>query len=515
MFILFYIFDKNISKEGFMSSKKSKKDLYDEALIQSEIEAEPFLSVIYQKKGFVEKFHTLDYDNQIKAYQTLVRLASVSNPNNHTRNDAYYRLEKIMPSIGLELIEKQDCFLSKDERLIIRMDFYGSIDRIQAGERKRKLSKPYLDLISKPLKKRSKMVDYDFTTAPMWPLFERFKSFRKIENDLKQYLVKNKINPKILSVMNIRDFSDLIVKTFQTDDSEMKIKFEKPVSVRKRFVMEIAERYGDQISKILQNKGYDERYVYAMIRAMQRFGATKTDKLVITETHFTDRALRELEKHKVDCKNYKIGDEIPQQLIDRLIDDKRGNLIVAYDSEGKRLYGSQFPSFEVHHKHAVSSGGNLSNIASINYKDNLCLVLTDIHMVVLHGMDIIEDNKRDAYSRRTEFIDDDVVFMAGFEKEDKIFHSYINSSAYKKHEKEDCRIYASYEQCLSKLMENQEKYFKLHETAEVAKKDFNVDEVVSKINQTYEIRHGKKPQTRRKYKNRDGLPLSFKPKRTR
>ena len=83
---------------------------------------------------------------------------------------------------------------------------------------------------------------------------------------------------------------------------------------------------------------------------------------------------------------------------------EKGELIVARDENGKKIYGSQFPSFEVHHKRAVSTSGDLTNTASINYRDNLCLVLSDIHTHVLHGFDFISDSKRDSYSRRTEFI---------------------------------------------------------------------------------------------------------------
>lgn len=458
----------------------------DDTLLDLNIESSPFLSVIYQKKGFVEKFHELDYDNQIKAYQTLVKLASTSNTNGHSRYDALCKLEYIMRSIGLHVVERQNCSLSKDERLIIRMDFYGSIDRIQAGEQKRKLSKPYRYLINHPLKKRPKMADYDFSTAPMWPLFARFGSFRKIEKDLKRYFVKNKIDPQILSVMNVRDFSDLIVRTFETSPSEMKIKFEKPLSVRKRFVMEMANIYGDEIQEILLSKGYDSRYVASMLNAMRRYGATKTDKLIITEQNFTERALKNLKKHKIDCSQFHVGDPIPQNLIDHLIDTDQGNLIAAYDENGQRLCSAQFPSFEVHHKHAVSNSGDLSNIASINYKNNLCLVLTDMHTFVLHGLDVIENNQRDAYSRRTEFFADDVVFMAGFEISDQIYHPYANNSTYKKNEKEDSRINVSYEDCLETLYQNQDKYLLQLKGKDPAKKDFDVDAVVSMVNKAYE-----------------------------
>ena len=154
-------------------SGNNRKELTEDTTDALGIKENPFLAVVYQKKGFVDKFHEFDYENQIKAYQTLAKLASNSNTNNESRSDAMYKLQRIMESIGLNLVEPQDCFLTKDERMIIRMDFYGTIDRMQAGERKRKLSEPYLDMMNTPLPKRPKKAEYDFSAAPMWPLFSK------------------------------------------------------------------------------------------------------------------------------------------------------------------------------------------------------------------------------------------------------------------------------------------------------------------------------------------------------
>lgn len=538
-----------MAPRGSKYARKQQRLTESKVEKQIDFEANPFLSVVYDDVSFVSTFHNLDYDNQIKAYQTLTKLASPSNTVNESREDALYKLRRIMNSIGLELVERQDCFLSKDERLIIRMDFYGTIDRIQAGERKRKLSKPYLDLISSPLSKRPKMTDYDFAQAPIWPLFARFKSFRKIEKDLKRYLVKNKIDPKILSLMNVRDFSDLVVRAFEKSPKEikiedlkslyqssekmkkyfannnidpesltafheaavqkikdrptekcgpgMKIAFEKPFSVRKQFVMSFVAQHESQIADILIKKGYDERYVRSMINAMKKFGATKTEKLVITEIYFTDQILKDFKKAKIDCKDFKKGEPIPQPLIDYLIEAGGGELIAARTANGSKLHASQFPAFEVHHKHAVSSSGNLSNIASINYNDNLCLVFTELHNLVLHGMDIIEENKRDAYSRRTEFIDEDIAFFAGFEKDQQISYPYFDKSSRKKHDKEDSRNYAVYADCLTNLYANQ-KLYEDNTKFDFAPKTFDVDAVVALINKTYSNRKKRKTAQHRK-----------------
>ena len=557
-----------MSRKGTYS-KKHSIDATEEEKIKRKIEENPLSSVIYDDVGFVTSFHRLSHKNQILAYQTLVRLARPSNPNIASREDALYKIPRIARSIGLECVERQNCFLSKDERLIIRMDFYGSIDRIKRSERKRKLSEPYLDLIAKPLSKRPKMSDYDFRTAPMWPLFAKFTGFRKIENDLKRALVVHKVDPKILSLMNIRDFSDLIFKAFsqgddpdwdrkkKNDDSDakrlveryekarlkklkelqkieqklnqnliklgidpdvmsaayakardnmewqvkqevlwnksnndddigvLKVSFQNPLSVRQAFVQEVANMFGDQISAILLSQGHDKRYVKSMLTAMQRYGTARAEKLAITEFEFTDQILKDFKRAKINCKYFKKGDPIPQSLINYLVDTNQSDLIAARDENGHKLVSTDFPSFEVHHKHAVSVSGDLSNVASINYFDNLCLVFEDIHTHVLHGMDIIQDNQRDAYSRRTEFIREDTIFMAGLNPNDCLNYPFSNRNSYKKRSKQDSHVIASYDECYKQLCQNQTAYITDQSTNLNQPQQFDIDSYVSLIQQTY------------------------------
>ena len=529
---------KRLNQSGAQKAKPSKEISALSAVSDINVEESAVLSVVYDDVSFVSTFHNLSYENQIATYQVLVQLSRPTNQDDESRNDAMFKLERIAKSIGLEFTEKQDCFLSKDERHIIRMDFYGSIDRLKESEQKRKLSKPYLELMAAPLKKHHKTAEYDFTSAPMWPLFARFKSFRKIEKRLKQYLVGHKIDPRILSLMDVRDFSDLIAKTFQksmkqvkqekiksflksernlrsylvdnhinpdvfaelnakiqkdltvlpedTNIFEMKVHFEEPISVRKQFVHAIVDRYEEEIKESLLTKGYDKRYVLSMLNAMKKYGATKTEKLVITETHFTDRIIKDLKKFKINC--FKKGEPIPQAFVDYLIEGGQGDLIAARDEEGRKILAADFPSFEVHHKHAVSGSGDLSNIASINYPDNLCLVFEKIHAHVLHGMDIIlSDKRRDSYSRRTEFINDDIILMAGLNKEDQHSYSFVNRSAYKKRQKQDSTKYALYAECYAELLKNQSAY-KSPNVMPSTKKELDVNSVVDYISKTYKQR---------------------------
>lgn len=529
---------RRLNQSDTQKSKPSKEVSVLSAISDINIEESAVLSVIYDDVSFISTFHSLDYENQIATYQVLTLLSKPSNQDDESRNDAMFKLERIAQSIGLEFTEKQDCFLSKDERHIIRMDFYGAIDRLKESEQKRKLSKPYMELMSAPLKKRHRTEDYDFASAPMWPLFERFDSFRKIEKKLKQYLVRKRIDPKILSLMDVRDFSDLISKTFQKSLKQVKMEkmksfqkseihlrsylidrrinpdvfaelgskihkdlaalpdnenvyeikahFEEPMSVRKKFVHAIVDRYGDEIKENMLAKGYDKRYVLSMLNAMKKYGSTKTEKLVITETHFTDRILKDLKKFKINC--FKKGEPIPQVLVDYLIEGGQGYLIAARDEEGQKILASDFPSFEVHHKHAVSGSGDLSNIASINYPDNLCLVFEKIHAHVLHGIDIIVSEKQhDSYSKRTEFVNDDVIIMAGLNKEDQLSCSFTNTNVYKKRQKQDSAKHASYPECYAALLKNQSAY-KSPNVVTPTKKELDINSVADYVSKTYKQR---------------------------
>lgn len=529
---------RRLNQSGAQTAKPAKEISVLSAVSDINAEESAVLSVIYDDVSFISTFHSLDYENQIATYQVLTLLSKPSNQDDESRNDAMFKLERIAKSIGLEFTEKQDCFLSKDERHIIRMDFYGAIDRLKESEQKRKLSKPYMELMSAPLKKRHRTEDYDFASAPMWPLFERFDSFRKIEKKLKQYLVRKRIDPKILSLMDVRDFSDLISKTFQKSLKQVKMEkmksfqkseihlrsylsdrrinpdvfaelgskihkdlaalpdnenvyeikahFEEPMSVRKKFVHAIVDRYGDEIKENMLAKGYDKRYVLSMLNAMKKYGSTKTEKLVITETHFTDRILKDLKKFKINC--FKKGEPIPQVLVDYLIEGGQGYLIAARDEEGQKILASDFPSFEVHHKHAVSGSGDLSNIASINYPDNLCLVFEKIHAHVLHGIDIIVSEKQhDSYSKRTEFVNDDVIIMAGLNKEDQLSCSFTNTNVYKKRQKQDSSKHASYPECYAALLKNQSAY-KSPNVVTPTKKELDINSVADYVSKTYKQR---------------------------
>ena len=464
-----------MARRGSKYARKHFVEAKEEKDIEREIAQKPYLEVIYDDVNFVEVFHRLPLEDALKAYEMLIALSKEKNPNKDSRADAANKLNLINKSMGLCTVEREGAHLPKDETLIIRMDLYGRIDVIDPRFKKDKLSTYYLTLINKPLQKRPKAVEYDFASSPSWKLYTRFQSFRQIERKLRAYFVKYKIDPQILKLMTPRDFSDLIVQTFQTDDNKRKVSFVDKDSVKDEFVKEVATKYGQEMASIWRKKGYDERYIRSQLNAMRRFGSTNTNKLIVTEIYFTDRVLADLKAEGLLYDGFEKGNKIPQHFVDYLIDTKRGDLIVARDEKGRKIYGSQFTSYEVHHLHAVSEGGDLTNVAHINYRNNLCLLPSDIHAIIMHGNDEINGT----YSRRTEFIGHGVFFMGGLNKEEQLRRE-ININRSKRMKKDD-KYNVTYEDCMRELAANQKAYDEKHRTIR-----FNIQEEIIEVNRFYQ-----------------------------
>ncbi len=430
--------------------------------VESEIAEKPYMAVLYHDEGYVDDFYDLSVEDAGRAYEILLKLAADVSKNRTDAVRAKRKLNDILSASGFHVARHDGNYLHKQELMIIRMDFYGTIDRLKSGLRERELSSYYLYLLSHPLQKRPKVAEYDFQSAPSWKLFSRFHSFRHIEKNLKAYLVKHKIDPQILQLMTPRDFSDLVVQSFQKNPYEQKVTFEKEISVRNEFVRELASQQGEQMADMLLKQGLDERYVYSMINMMRRYGKYNSANLVITELHFTPKVLADLKKAKIDCKNFKVGEPIPQVLIDSLIDSEQGDLLAARDEKGHKLKGEDFPSFDVHHKYAVSDAGDLKSVAYANYKENLCLVRSDIHSLFIHRCDKAkQQGDAKSYSKRLEFIDPNTVFVIGFKEDERLQYDFHKGKRTKRQVMDDKYI-VNYEACMKELALNQAAYDRRH-----------------------------------------------------
>lgn len=451
-----------------------------EIIEEPEKEEGAFLEVIYDDYDYLKTFNYLPLPEQIKAYQTLKKLAETNKPRNRELTyKSKEKLNKINESAGMERREMLCYPLSPDEHHLIRMDCYGTIDSRPTHQ----LSKFYKEFLKKPMAGKLPVTYYNFDLSPSWQLFRQFENFRSIETDLKIFLSKNHIHPDVLKVMGVRDFSDLIFRAFQKNPTDMKVSFVEE-SERNLFVKQLATEHGDQITRILYRDGIDERYIASLINAMKLYGATDSEKITITELYFTPQVLTSLRKADIPVEDYDCGDKIPQDLINYLISHDKGLLLAARDDNGDILEANQFPSFEVHHKVAVSEGGQLPLIAAANYASNFLLVEKNIHHYVLHGSDkLMVANGKESYRCRMEFKEegDGYIFMYGFNSETQLKADLTNTIAYQKRMRDDIRYQVSYEDVMLQLNENRKHFCHQEKT----KPEFDVDGVVRILRHKY------------------------------
>ncbi|HCU58492.1 MAG TPA: hypothetical protein DIC64_00750 [Alphaproteobacteria bacterium] len=486
-----------MAQKGSKYKRKHTVEESDRAAEEErEIAENPYMAVLYHDEGYIDEFLNLSIGDACIVYDMLYKSAK-------TDEDDAKKLNKVLAAAGFKVAEHAGRFLHKQELLTIRMDFYGTIDRIKDGLRERELSPYYRNLIAKPLRESPQSEEYDFESSPSWKLFSRFESFRIIEEDLRLYLFQKKIDPQILQLMTPRDFSDLVVQAFQKDDKEQKVTFQKGITVRNEFVRDLARHQGNQMADMLLNQGWDKRYVHSMINMMHRYGKYNSAKLIITEMNFTPRVLSDLKKAekelfakiksaefsilkkeeksnlkkllkevaKANAQQFKAGDVIPQTLINAAIDAKNADFIIARDETGKPLNSADFPSFEVHHKYAASDAGALQSVAYANYKDKLCLVTAEIHSRFIHGHDKIRKRgQTKSYSERLEFIDPNTVFVIGLKPEERLSYDFYQGKRDKRRNMDDKHV-VNYEECMKKLALDQAAYDREHSKCDI-KKEF-------------------------------------------
>ena len=449
---------------------------------KNKFEDEAFYDVIYDDHEFIDVFNSLSLTDQIKAYQVLKKLAETST-NKVSRAEKRLiltsrdKLETINKNAGLKKEDLLRYPLSTDEHHIIRMDCYGSIDKRPAHQ----LSNYYKDMLKNPLEKKIKPSQYNLEQAPMWKVFRQFENFRKIEPQIKEYLSKNKINPNILNIMGVKDFSDIIYKTFKKND-DLKVSFVEKDSDRNAFVKELVRVSGDAIFDVLNSQGHDNRYIHSLLNAMRMYGVTDVSHIIITETNFTERVLADLKKAKISVDDYAVGDKIPQDMVEYLFRHDKGILIAARDENGNRLKSADFPSFEVHHKVAVSESGKLPCLPQVNYRSNYLLVESNIHQIVLHGYDkLVVQQGKEAYRCRMEFVDEHLAFMAGFTADKQLSVNWRNYEEFVRREAEDQKYVVSYEDCLNELKENRVNFLRSAKTSP----EFDIDAVAKNLRDKY------------------------------
>lgn len=445
--------------------------------------ADTFLDVIYDDITYLQTFDALSLDDQVKAYRVLKKLSEVESKclaEQKLADISLYKLQRINTRAGLGIVERLRYSLTSDELHLIRMDCYGCV----SVRRSHLLSRFYTHFSQKKLLKSLPPESYDLDKAPTWKIFRQFKSFRSIEDALKEFLAHQRYRPEMLEVLGVQDFSDLIFQTFRKSPKDKKAVFAP--SSRNEFVKALAIKKGDEIENIMKKANVDERYIHSLLNAMKLFGITDSSRIIATELYFTERVLKDLKRAKIPCDTFQVGDPIPQDLHNKLMMKDKGLLLVARDETGAILDKSNFPSFEVHHKIAVSESGRLGLVASVNYRRNYLLVSSDLHANVLHAYDkILKTNISETYQRRLEFENSTATFMFGFTKDQQIMFEWPKTREDRKLEAKDKKYAVSYYEAMAELENNRAKY------KNKKSKTLDVDKIVDIVRRKQKERRAK------------------------
>lgn len=395
---------------------------------------------------FEENFMNLQYPRQI----ALVDLFSGIMRNNVVMSPP--KLHKILLDLTADYIERIGWMcgsyydegniyypLADDEKKLVRMECYGSID----ARRDHELSPCYKFFCRNENRGKFKLKDYDLSQSPMWRVFNQFESFREIAPAVRRYLYKNRINPEALKVMSVSDFCDVIHKAYAKNSQAMKVVFQK-TGHKKRFVKNFMRVRGKELYKHLLDKGLDERKVASLCRRMSKDGCCDIGSLVITEMNFTPRILKDLEHTQYYDKSFKVGEPIPDELMERMFRDDKESLLLARDEKGMPLDKDDLPCFEVHHKNAVKFANDGDYLAKVNYPSNLMLVEREMHRAYFHGFDSIVEVAKNSeqYFSRVNTLDPNMCLIDGFNS--SICYDLENNAAMRKRVAQDKKNVVNY-----------------------------------------------------------------------
>ncbi len=356
--------------------------------------------ILRHTSDFEPNFLNLPYDRQIAMidlFADIMRKDVVISPDKFQRillDQTYNILERLGWMTGSFYEEGNIYFpLSDDEKKLVRMECYGSIDI----RHDRELSACYKYFKNQSNRGKYKLKDYNLQDSPMWRVFNQFESFRGIAASVRRYFYEQGFNPDALKVMSVNDYCDVIHNIYAATPESIKAHFLQ-IPYKKKFVIGFMKARGKEFYQHLLERGLDERKINSLCRSMAKYGMCDIDHLVVTETYFTPRVLKDLQKHQYDVSRYQVGDKIPESLLNQAFKNKEESLLLARDENGLPLNKDDMPHYEVHHKNAVKFAANDDYLAKINYPSNLMLVEHELHRAFYHGFDDITDVTKSDHS---------------------------------------------------------------------------------------------------------------------
>lgn len=229
---------------------------------------------------------------------------------------------------GLIYVEKKHYSLSYNEKHLIRMDFYGTVDEpseYQLSEQYKKNKSDLPPVYSRKQKKQLakqnslenvdtsvasannlqqeefELKDYNLDQSPVWRIIRTFPRFHAIENKVRIQMQRQKLNPDIIPYLNVYDYSDLLYHYFKRDNAKQSGTASIFLGARQSFIKDLFRKHEKWIRDYFKRKGYNERYCEALIKAAKANGVTCDIEMKKTSHEFIIDFVR---LHKKQFSNY-------------------------------------------------------------------------------------------------------------------------------------------------------------------------------------------------------------------
>ncbi|MBQ8481731.1 MAG: hypothetical protein IJ532_04290 [Alphaproteobacteria bacterium] len=457
-------------------ARKHKKQL--EQRVEEQARSPLFDEIFTNSYDFTNNFKIQDINTQIQIVHLLYDILkkeeglSPQKKGNFYAEEARYLLSKIHKLANFSY--DQDIFypLARDEKRLIRMECYGTINRRKDDE---------LSFLFKHFRKNAQPEKYPSTAyrlmaSPSWKVFHQFESFRSIEQDLRRYLQKSGLHPDALQVMTVSDFCEVIFQAYKVSESDGNAFFiPKQNCLKNKQNKNIMKYAGAEFEAMLRKrevngKKIDERVVKSYCDMMRRYGNSDIGSLIITERNYNQRILEGLARDElinfgIDVSKLEIGMPIPQEFIDYMVDNNKAELIMARDNEGRPLSKDGLPQLEDHHNLAVMLAGRGDTIAAVNYPNNHISVDSRIHQGYLHwlGKTMKSGDGIEQISARLNAKDSKMRVMFGFDAENDVIYCDLEQSAeFKRRKMKDLKCKVNYFEMMQIRMQNEGKIIEKH-----------------------------------------------------
>ena len=459
-------------------ARKHKRELEKSV---NESQQSPLLDDFFDGSyNFISKFKALNTDTQLEIVRLLHNIVKKeecspsSGDEKHYAEDARYFLNNIYKLAGCSYDKNNFFPLATDEKRLIRMECYGTINRRKDCE----LSFLYKYFRKNAQPEKYPQSSYKLLASPSWKVCHQFESFRSIETDIRKHLHKMGIHPDALRVMTVSDFCDVIYQAYKNDENDIVANFlPKTDCIKSKQNKAIMKYAGKEFEALLMKrctsdgKQIDERAVKAYCDMMRRFGCDDLGSLVITERNYTQRILEglardELTNFGIDVSKLEVGMPIPQEFIDYMIDNNKAELIMARDDTGRPISKDGLPQTQYHHNHSVMLARKEDTIAACDYPNNGVNVDVRVHQDFLHRFDkVIHTGVGvEQISARLNIQDKNMRVLLGLDAEkDALYCDLENTPEFRRRRIKDLKCKVNYFDMMQVRMQNEAKVIEKHQ----------------------------------------------------